>query len=256
MAELEHAVPSDLFSGAAKSLAESKKPILIGTGFPIGGPPETDGPPGAFALHDALRRLGKTVSIASWSDANAIFASVRPDITFFHIPRHEQDGVPPILVEFEFVAVEVCGLTQDNTYRDMHHRDISRLAPNFEEFVGHRALVAIGDGGNEYGMGNLPAAFFEKWKVVPPVSIADHLLPSMVSNYGAYALVKALEVHSGLESLLPDTEHHLDHIRQLVDAGCVNGMSGQQEYLVDGHNLSNTGQVLTALADYTEVRKS
>lgn len=248
MAEVRDAVRIDLFTAAAKALLSADAPVLIGTGFPISGPPETDGPPGAFALLDALCRLGKNARIASWQDANAIFAQVRPDIEFVRIERQPDLSEIEKLDGVSFVAIEVCGLTEDGTYRDMHHRDISHLAPNFEDYLGTGALVAIGDGGNEYGMGGLPPAFFEKWDVIPPVSRADHLLPAMVSNFGAYALVKALEIESGTAELLPDPQDHLRMIEALVDAGCVNGMSGQREYKVDGHDLARTGAVLEALA--------
>jgi hypothetical protein len=249
MSEVREAASAQLFSDAARALIAATDPIVIGTGFPIGGPPETDGPPGAFALHDALLRLDKTVALASWSEANTIFAKVRPDIEYLRIPRHAADGEPsPELDGACFVAIEVCGLTEDETYRDMHHNDISDLAPNFEQFIGREALVAIGDGGNEFGMGDLPDGFFERWNVIPPVSTAKHLLPSMVSNFGAYALVLALQVESG-KALLPDTAAHLRCIEQLVAEGCVDGMSRKHEPKVDGHPLAETENLLNTLAN-------
>ena len=70
---------------AARILLDENDPIVICTGFPVNGAPETDGPPGAFALADALRSLGKTVSVASWGQALQIFAKVRGDLSFLEV---------------------------------------------------------------------------------------------------------------------------------------------------------------------------
>jgi hypothetical protein len=62
-------VPYSDLAGAASSLVEKGKKVVIITGFyvPVGDPPatETDGPPGALSLAEGLRYLGMEVSLLS-----------------------------------------------------------------------------------------------------------------------------------------------------------------------------------------------
>ena len=65
-------VGTDVYERAALSLLSNDDAIVIGTGFPVGGAPETDGPPGAIVLAEALQRLKKRVVIATYSPLVAI----------------------------------------------------------------------------------------------------------------------------------------------------------------------------------------
>ena len=62
-------VPYSDLTGAASSLVERGKKVVIVTGFyvPVGDPPatETDGPPGALTLAEGLKYLGMEVSLLS-----------------------------------------------------------------------------------------------------------------------------------------------------------------------------------------------
>lgn len=62
-------VPYSDLTGAASSLAEKGKKVIIITGFyvPVGDPPatETDGPPGALILAEGLKYLGMEVCLLS-----------------------------------------------------------------------------------------------------------------------------------------------------------------------------------------------
>ncbi|SEI57502.1 protein of unknown function [Halohasta litchfieldiae] len=65
------------------------------------------------------------------------------------------------------------------------------------------------------------------------VTPVDHLVVAGVSNWGAYGIVAALSVLTG-ENLLHsgDTERQL--LAACVEAGCVDGVSGEPELSVDG----------------------
>src|SRR5262245_22306589 len=76
MVDLLDTMPDDPARKAAAALLEVETPIVVCTGFPVNGSPETDGPPGAFALIDALCALGKTIKLASWLEALQIFRTV------------------------------------------------------------------------------------------------------------------------------------------------------------------------------------
>ena len=56
-------VPADFCTQAARYALVHSGPVIIATGFYImmSDAPETDGPPGAFAIGNALRELGNRV---------------------------------------------------------------------------------------------------------------------------------------------------------------------------------------------------
>lgn len=246
MDEFEPAVGIDAYARAAGELVAGDRPVIVATGFPVGGAPETDGPPGAFAIADALRALGRTVTIASYPAALAIFGSVRPDHAYTAIPVG-RDGSRDRSAS-DLVTIEICGMAADGRYRNMHGKDITGEVPWIEAVFGLRALVSIGDGGNEFGMGAAPAGFFRDWGVAPPVSTAQHLLPATTSNYGAYALIRECERASALK-LLPDPDREEQLIRDLVAAGCVDGFSGEAVARVDGLASVETARILRSLRE-------
>ena len=108
---------------AARILLDENGPVVICTGFPVNGAPETDGPPGAFALADALCSLGKAVSVASWAQGLRIFAKVRGDLSFLDIAVG-RDGARGPAARGAVVTVEVCGQCADGSYRNMRGVDI------------------------------------------------------------------------------------------------------------------------------------
>jgi hypothetical protein len=231
---------------AARLLLGETQPIVICTGFPVQGAPETDGPPGAFALADALRSLGKSIDVASWDGALQIFAKVRGDLTYVAVPTGREGLTEPAALG-AVVTIEVCGQCADGSYRNMRGHDIGDGAPRFESVLGTQSIVSVGDGGNEFGMGSAPDSFFRKWPVMRPVSTTQCLVPAAASNYGAYAIIKELEWASQ-RSLLPAAATHLDLIRALVAAGCVDGYTGEAKLTVDGEDLAHTGRLLDTLA--------
>ena len=128
----------------------------------------------------------------------------------------------------------------------MRGKDISKDTPMFEHTFGETCFIAVGDGGNEFGMGELSEQFFQDKPFERPSSEANFLLPAVTSNYGCYGLVRALELNTG-KSLLPNAENHSDFIMKLVDYGCVDGISAKSVPLVDGLPLSETQRILDEL---------
>jgi hypothetical protein len=248
MQDVLEAMPFDPAQAAARALAEEQRPIVVCTGFPVKGQPETDGPPGAFALIDALRRLGKSVKLASWDDALEVFRKVRPDLDEIELIRVPAGPVEAIeaIDGMAVVTIEICGRCADGSYRNMRRVDIGAVAPRFEDMFGTMSLVSFGDGGNEFGMGSAPDSFFEQWQVARPVSRTQNLVPASISNYGAYAAIKELEGITGTK-LLPDPAEHVAVIRALVELGCVDGFTGEAKPAVDGQDLGETEQLLQRL---------
>ncbi len=244
MQDLLAALDSNPARSAAEALTKEQRTIVVCTGFPAGGRPETDGPPGAFALIDALRSMKKDVKLASWQDALDIFGRIRADVQSIAVPTGVtgRTAGPPCAL----VTIEACGVCADGIYRNMHGIDISCWAPRFEDFFGSSSLVSVGDGGNEFGMGSAPKWFFAQKDILQPSSCSENLVPASVSNYGAYAIIRELE---GLcnQILLPTSEEHIALITALVEAGCVDGYTGEQTLSVDGEDLGKTRDVLDGI---------
>ena len=58
MDRIRAAIPVGYCERAANLILKNKGRVIIGTGFPVGGSFETDGPIGAIALYRVLDRLG------------------------------------------------------------------------------------------------------------------------------------------------------------------------------------------------------
>mmetsp|Transcript_13667 Transcript_13667/g.20847 ORF Transcript_13667/g.20847 Transcript_13667/m.20847 type:complete len:413 (+) Transcript_13667:170-1408(+) len=131
-------------------------------------------------------------------------------------------------------------------------------------------FLAIGDGGNELGMGKVLDAILSNpmisnAKQIAAVGIADHLIAASVSNWGAYALVGAtacirindisndlpLSSRSGLmvdaRQFLPSSAAEEALLERCVAVGCRDGVSGLMEVTVDGMPLETSLACLEAI---------
>ncbi len=230
--------------------------VLITTGFNVGGAPETDGPPGAYFLYRALKRLGFPTGIITDTLCAPLFEGVVPESDLIKVPirirdeaafrRHVFGTFSPSLL----VAVERCGRTRTGAYRDMRGNDISAVtAPLDVLFLDPPegcVTVGVGDGGNEIGMGGYEAEISRLLDVAPCVVPADHLVLATVSNWGACGLVRCLEVFSGVPCV-PEFEEVAGFIALIVSRGAVDGMSRRRENRVDGYDLAQLKRVIEAL---------
>ena len=96
------------------------------------------------------------------------------------------------------ISIERCGRSADGAPRNMRGEDIgSYTAPLDDLFsAGPWETIAVGDGGNEIGMGaisrSLIARHIAHGETIASVTPAQHLIVAGVSNWGAYALIGAL----------------------------------------------------------------
>jgi hypothetical protein len=200
--------------GAAAALAHDR-PGTIGliTGFyvPQGAPPaaETDGPVGAALLALGLTKIGIACRLATDEPCRPACAAVLAAAGAAAVPIDSVEVDAPLagLVETwrrggvgSAIAIERCGKSADGRPRNMRGEDISRYtAPLDEVFAaGPWRTIAVGDGGNEIGMGALPrpliAAHVALGEAIACVTPAEHLIVAGVSNWGAYGLLGALAV--------------------------------------------------------------
>lgn len=269
-AELIAANPGGL-ADAARDLACATSVGLI-TGFfvPRGevAAPETDGPVGTALLAAALAACGLAVRIATDTPcAEAVRAAVAASgggVATEEVALEDQAGLDKLLGAWRamklshVIAIERCGRSADGRPRNMRGVDVSAwTAPLDDLFLGGPwRKLAVGDGGNEIGMGRLPAGLIAR--TVPNgaeiacVTSCDHLTVAGVSNWGAYGLMAALAV------LRPDwratiakfltAERDLAVTRAIVEkAGAVDGVTALREPTVDGFGPDVHGQLVDEL---------
>ena len=259
---LRQYLPADYCDQAAGIIPESPGTAVVVTGFYIlaAGAAETDGPPGAIVIGEALQAIGhKVVYVTDRYTAPLMesLASSEARVVDFPIADREasESFAQDLLRELDpavLIAIERCGLTHDGYYRNMHGQDISEYNAKIDYlFSSDRPSVGIGDGGNEIGMGNLESeiTMVPSLVKIPCVTRNTKLIISSVSNWGGYGLVTALSRRRG-RNLLPSVEAEQDLVRRTVDAGAVDGMSTKQEYKVDGFTLEENSETVKRLHEF------
>jgi hypothetical protein len=248
------AAKGGLWAGA-KSLADEPRPSLgIITGFyvPLGTPPaaETDGPVGAALLAGALTRVGVPCRLATDEPCRATCAAALrgTDVPLDVVPL---GGAVDDAIELwrrlgvtHALSIERCGRSADGAPRNMRGEDISAFTTPLDElFLAEPwRRIAVGDGGNEIGMGSLPAsligAHVAHGEIIACATPADHLIVAGVSNWGAYALIGALAVIRAdwrdalIECLDPQRDEAI--LRAMVNDGpAVDGVTRRRTLTVD-----------------------
>ena len=259
LSELRAHLPEDFCDEAARFIMDHPGHVAITTGYYItmSGGPETDGPAGAIAIGDALQSLGRRVTYITDSymgTALRDLAGVGAEVVEFPIADVETsqrvasemlDKLKPDLL----LSIERSGRTRDNTYLNMRDVEITphtaRVDYLFESKI---PSVAIGDGGNEIGMGNLMDVIptIERLPKNPAIPKVDRLVIASVSNWGGYGLVAALSRLAGRD-LLPTVEHETRLIRRMVEMGIVDGTTGNAVPTVDNFSTEENGAVLDQL---------
>jgi len=222
---------------AAELLLDNKGVVLIGTGFPVSGTFESDGPIGAIALYQVLTHLEFEPYLAC---APPIAHTLARAYTTCELPLGDWDvsraaiqrcldSLKPSLV----VSIERPGMTENGRYYNMLLEDITDQTAKFDLFLKHCNCpsLAFGDGGNEIGMGNVRQAF-SGTRVIPAVTTCDELVIATVSNWGVYGVIAELS-HLLNEDLLGLFDPELIALYLLAE-GCVDGITRKNEPSEDG----------------------
>lgn len=237
----------------------SHKTALITTGFFIisAGAPETDGPPGAVALANALDSLGFEVAYVTDHHTSGLLTlgdSRKRDVIEFPIAGHavSWDFADSLLLEVKpaiTISIERCGFNRHKIYLNMNGKDISDFTAKIDYLFLHQEnTLGIGDGGNEIGMGNLASRIRAASGLPddPAVTPTTQLIISSVSNWGAYGLIAALSRLIQCD-LLPSVEWEKELIKELVSFGAVDGATGEKTCSVDAFDLEKNARTLTRL---------
>ncbi len=244
---------------AAQLILDHPGKVLIATGFYIlsGKAPETDGPPGAVAIGNALKALGYEVAyVTDKFSQKAVEAVVDGDeVIVFPLSGHRESAQfgQKIIQKHDpsvLIAIERASLTADGTFRNMRGLDISDYNAKIDHmFEQHPVSVGIGDGGNEIGMGNLkeviPTAD-ERLPKSPSVTTTTKLIAASCSNWGGYGLIAALSILKK-KNMLPSVEQEKEWVRACVKSGAVDGFTGEHKEFVDGRSLDDNAVCLTEL---------
>ena len=264
ISDLRGLLDDDFCLQAADQILAKNGPIVITTGFYIlnAQAPETDGPPGALAIGNALIKLGYDIHYVADHQTVTLLRHICPqgsNIIEFPITSHENSIVfcknlisdisPTMLISIERCASDAHGL-----YRNMRDLDISDHTAKIDLlFEMHNLTIGIGDGGNEIGMGNVQAGIEDSATLVnyPVTTKTTELVISSVSNWGGLGLVAALSIRTG-HNLLPSELEHEKSITRIVDLGAVDGVSGSRDYLVDGFSIQDNLRVLNKLSGFVD----
>ncbi|MCC5910967.1 MAG: DUF4392 domain-containing protein [Clostridiaceae bacterium] len=238
---------------AVKELHTSST-VMIVTGFCIKDTMvgETDGPIGAVSLANALYKLGKQVILVTDEYSHGLLKVslevLKIKIMIEVVPFEETDTFCLNLLDkykpSHIIAIERPGRAEDGRCYSMRGEDISEVIPNTDILLEKAkefniVTIAIGDGGNEVGMGNIKSLLS---KLIPmsdkicAVTKTDYLIVAGVSNWGAHGVVAGLSLLDS-HRLLYSEDMERNILAAIVKAGAVDGCSKKTEMTVDGLSL-------------------
>jgi D-glutamate cyclase len=262
-----------LSAASVLSAAPAAKVGLI-TGFyvPLGSPPaaETDGPVGTALLAKGLTKVGvpcrlatdepcRGACIAALAGAGATGVPVDATDSAATVAAWRREGIT------HAISIERCGRSADGKPRNMRGLDISSYTAPLDELftAGPWETIAIGDGGNEIGMGSLSreliAQHVDHGETIACITPARHLIVAGVSNWGAYALLGALAAlrPDWRQRLLACLDEKLDQavLEATVNNGpAVDGVSRLRTMTVDNFDMTAHHSKLREIRALVEAR--
>jgi hypothetical protein len=230
-------------AAAARALRRARR-VLVVTGFCVPpGVPETDGPPGAGVLARALTRLGVGVRFLTDPPVVRPLRAVLDTLGLRAEIDTAEDGDFAGLLRrarpSHLVAVERPGRGPSGDYLSARGESVAAWNRPLDALflaAPRPVTVAVGDGGNEIGMGNVRdrlRRLGEPWGRIASVVRVDHLVVAGTSNWGAYGIVAALERLTG-RTLLHTAGVERRLIARCVAAGAVDGLRRWARPTVDG----------------------
>lgn len=265
--------PNDLY-GAGALLARSSR-LLLATGFYVRAcnAGETDGPTGTAVLAATAISAGKSVAVVTdchssglvaralavhglsvhiheWKDSSwpAFGTSALPPcVGIFEIPvapEPSRQALGQLMTEYApdcVVSIERPGSAAGGSRYTMRGDSLDDVVPAFEPLLeAGIPCIAVGDGGNELGMGSLPVWLRESVPLGERIFAslgADIPVVAGVSNWGGWALAAALALSAGGAATLPDPRLERAALEAIVAAGAVDGALKVARLGVDGLEL-------------------
>ncbi|MDX3775032.1 DUF4392 domain-containing protein [Chromatiaceae bacterium AAb-1] len=235
---------------AARIINQCRGTVLIGTGFPVLDTFETDGPVGAIVLYRLCQQLGANPVIVC---GDPLYSVLSADYQCYQLPvnqyhelaefaRQALQQLEPQLV----MSIERPGFNAAQRYANMRGEDISARCASFDYFLTLASCptIAIGDGGNEIGMGNLRQAV-SQLNIIPAETQCDELLIADVSNWAPYGLIAMISVFRQQDML--QQQDPLAILQYLSERGSVDGVTRQNTLTEDGLSHQEGLQLISDL---------
>lgn len=252
MATAQQFLTPGYYLRAAKQVFERKGVVFIGTGFPVTDTFETDGPVGAIALFQILEELGYEPYLLCGAP---LYQALATNYRSLELPlastEHCEDYAKQILAQYQpslVISIERPGKTSDGTYRNMRGEDISSRCAQFDPFVAMAdcPTIAIGDGGNEIGMGNIAEQLTEL-DIMTSVTTCDELLIADVSNWAAYGIIAFLSRWHHRDLLVKVDPQQILHF--LSARGSVDGVTRENTLTEDSLCFSAGENIIQQLRE-------
>lgn len=250
MKTVQPALETGYYLRAAKMLQGLDGHILIGTGFPVVDTFETDGPVGALALYKAFETLGAKPVIVCGKPVSEALAKDY-NVYEIHVGPHDQreKEAADALAKYQpqaIISIERPGQAADGDYYNMRGESIGARAACFDSFVRQATCptIAIGDGGNEIGMGNIVEALAQL-DINASTTTVDELLIADVSNWGAYGILALLSKWNDVDLL--GAIEPLEILKYLSELGSVDGVTRMNELTEDGLPVEQGEKILSDL---------
>jgi D-glutamate cyclase len=287
---VHHSSSCGIANSSSSNNSRRRSVLVVLSGFPCcvehTPPTETDGPSGAIAIGRAGLALGYSRVVIATDECNRqvfeaaaartsagmdeIVVESFPTTTTTTTTCGEQFTDSQAEARFAalkescslLVACERAGPSGDGRCYTMRGIDMTGrglIAPlhRLVDECPDVPFLAIGDGGNELGMGKVYDIVKEN--IVNGAKIgcvvkADHLIAASVSNWGGYALaaaaalIKAIgdggSVDEWTTRCLPTEQEEIALLQRVVAAGGRDGVTGKMEATVDGMPLERSLQCL------------
>jgi hypothetical protein len=235
---------------AARLLEACRGNIFIGTGFPVVKTFETDGPVGAIAIYEVFEKLGAKPRIVCGRPLSKALAE-RYRVHEIRVGDHDQrehEALEALALyrPEAIISIERPGQAADGEYYNMRGECISDNTACFDTFLklADCPTIAIGDGGNEIGMGKVAAAL-EGLNIVPAATDCDELIVADVSNWGAYGIISFLSVWQQRDFLCEIVP--LDILQYISQLGSVDGVTRVNQLTEDSLDVGEGESVLREL---------
>lgn len=251
---LEKVLLNGTLSDTCKELYDSST-VMILTGFYISNAnaAENDGPLGTASLATALEKMGKKVVVVTDNNCKEVVYSCMKSMKV----KGKLEVVPglgdakfysELLYKYKpshMVSIERPGRAVDDEYYNMNGIKLTNYVADCDIlFLMAKELsivtIAVGDGGNEIGMGNIEndiKKYVENGVKICAKSTCDYLIVAGTSNWGAYAIVSGLSLLSNKNNL-HNYYTEIEMLERVISVGGVDGYTGKPSMTVDGIKLS------------------
>lgn len=246
--------------------------VLTGFAIPPMNIPETDGPPGAAVLVDALKAIRlESVLITDELCSRAVKAAA-PESKVLEIPvdsgqaRNQADRLLHEYAPSALVAIERPGWNRKREYHNMRGLNISNTVGKTDILATSARergtlIIGVADGGNELGCGLISQTvrkhvpYGSKCQCpcnsgIAAATPADVLVVGGVSNWGAYGIAACLSLLKGIP-YTHDKKAELRLLDRIVKAGAIDSILKEPKPYVDGLSPTINGLVVDLICAIT-----